>query len=222
MTAGGNSLTKNIIAGVVIAAAMIVVALLWFRPWESASEYVQFEYRAFFTYLGSEDNEPLENLILGFPIPKIENSPAGDIKGTWMLYYIENDNTLTLQATKHGIVNLRGNRTSQLGIYSEGIENAEHGPTSSWNIDRLYPREVFLDVGFTSVPEERTRAASLRIHNESWSGAYWYNSKFYQENRGIYFSFVAELYRENTLVELFQANWEAEYGLYGWYILSSA
>jgi len=203
-----------------LAVALAVSVIGFGVPWRLGEGDVRFDYRAMFIYLGSEDNEPLDNLYLRFPAPQIENEFAGEIFGSWELYYVEDDNTLTLQSNAAGIVNLRGARGSQLGIYTSIVENSEYGPTLTWSLDRLYPREVFMDHGWVWILEKNADKVTLLIYGESWSGAYWYTPKFYEESKGINFSFGAGLYRENVLVEQFEAAWETEYGLYGWYMLA--
>ena len=196
-----------------LAVALAVSIIGFGVPWRLGEEDVRFDYRAMFIYLG--DNEPLENLILGFPAPQIENKFAGEIFGGWELYYVENDNSLTLQVNANGIENLRGNRSSQLGIYSSGVENGEYGPVLSWKLNRLYPREVFVDYGWTWVSKERANAVTLRAYGiqDDWSQAVWYIS----ENRLIDFSFAVGLYRENILVERYGITCENED--FGWYYL---
>ncbi|MBA7601086.1 hypothetical protein ES703_08153 [subsurface metagenome] len=203
-----------------LAVALAVSIIGFGVPWRLGEEDVRFDYRAMFIYLGSENNESLDNLYLRFPAPQVENEFAGEIFGSWELYYVEDDNTLTLQSTSAGIVNLRGARGSQLGIYTSIMENCEYGPTLTWNLDRLYPREVFMDRGWVWVLEKNVDKVTLLIYGESWSGAYWYTPKFYGENKGINLSFGVGLYRENVSVEQFEATWETEYGLYGWYMLT--
>jgi len=165
-----------------------------------------------FIYLGSEDNEPLENLWLRFPAPQFENKFAGDIFGSWGLYYVEDNGNLTLQANANGIVNLRGARSSQLGIYTLIMENSGYGPALTWNIDRLYPQEVFMDYGWTWVSGEKVDAVTLRDYSvqEDWSWAYWRTPKVEQENKRIDFSFAVGLYHENTLIERYEGTWENE------------
>ena len=203
-----------------LAVALAVSIIGFGVPWRLGEEDVRFDYRAMFIYLGSESNGPLENLLVRFPAPQIENKFAGEIFSGWELYYVKDDNTLTLQSNAAGIVNLRGARSSQLGIYSWGVENSEYGPTLTWEIDRLYPREVFMDFGWTLVPREDADAVTLRVCGiqEDWSQAYWHTPKFYQENTQIDFSFAIWLYRENVLTERYGI--VGEDGIWGWYYLS--
>ena len=195
----------------VIAVIAVAIWMLWGRP-NVPSENVYFGYRMMFYYQGSEDNEPLENLALRFSAPKIENDFAGSIYAHWELYYVEDDNSLTLESTKAGIEKLRGQRSSQLRVYTSGIEYSAYGPTLSWEIDWLYPREVFIDAGWTWVPKEKASTVTLRRYGiqEDWSSAYWHTPKAEQENKRIDFTFAAGLYRENTLIERYEVSWENE------------
>ncbi len=203
-----------------LAVALAVSIIGFGVPWRLGEEDVRFDYRAMFIYWESEDNEPLDNLYLRFPASQIENEFAGEIFGSWELYYVEDNGDFTLQANVNGIVNLRGARSSQLGIYTSGVENSSRGPALTWNIDQLYPREVFMDYGWTWVLGEKVDAVTLRAYGiqEDWSRAYWYTLKAEQENKRIDFSFAVDIFRENTLIERYEVTWENED--FGWYFLS--
>ena len=203
-----------------LAVALAVSIIGFGVPWRLGEEDVRFDYRAMFIYLGSESNGSLENLLVRFPAPQIENKFAGEIFSGWELYYVEDDNTLTLQATPAGIVDLRGLRSSQLEIYTSIVENSSRGPALTWEIDRLYPREVFMDYGWTWVSRERAGSVTFRKYGiqEDWASAYWHTPKAEQENKRIDFSFAVGLYRENTLIERYEVTWENED--FGWYYLS--
>jgi len=199
-----------------LAVALAVSVIGFGVPWRLGEEDVRFDYRAMFVYIGPEDSEPLENLGLRFAAPQIENKFAGEIFGSWELYHVENDNTLTLQSNAAGIVNLRGARSSQLGIYSSIVENSAYGPALAWRIDRLYPREVFMDFGWILVPKDKADTVTLQKYGqEDLSFAYWRAPK--QENAMINFSFMTGLYRENVLVERYEITWENE-GWGGFYL----
>jgi len=195
-----------------LAVALAVGIIGFGVPWRLGEGDVRFDYRAMFTYIGPENGEPLENLGLRFAASQIENKFAGEIFGSWELYYVENDNTLILQSNAAGIVNLRGARGSQLGIYTSIMENAYFGPSLTWRLDRLYPREVFVDYGWTWVPKERMDAVTLRTFGiqEDWASAQWHTPRAEQENIRIDFSFAIGLYRENMLIERYEIVWENE------------
>ena len=62
---------------------------------------VAFLFEGAFTYWGSKNNEPIENVIIGFPLPNIENNiddilvaPPG-----WALHYLDEENVFHLQMT---------------------------------------------------------------------------------------------------------------------------
>ena len=193
-----------------LAVALAVSIIGFGVPWRLEEEDVRFDYRAMFIYLGSEDNEPLENLWLRFPAPQFDNKFAGDIFGSWGLYYVEDNGDFTLQANANGIVNLRGARSLQLGIYTSILENSGYGPALTWNIDRLYSQEVFMDYGWTWVPREKADAVTFRKYGiqEDWASAYWRTPRAEQENKRIGFSFAVDLYRENTPIERYEVTWE--------------
>jgi len=195
-----------------LAVALAVSIIGFGVPWRLGEEDVRFDYRATFTYIGSEGNEPLENLVLKWSAPQIDNSFIEEAYSSWELYYVEDDNSLTLQANAAGIINLRGSRSFQLGIYSFGHENEQFGPVLNAWIDELYPREVFLNLGHGMVDKERAGDLTLRVYGQTDSIAAW--QAFGQENKRIDFSFAVGLYRENILVERFE--WTQENGSYGW------
>ncbi len=211
----GLGVLRRVIVGVAVIAVVVGV-VLWLRPWESGGT-VRFDYRAMFTYLGSEDNEPLENLLLKWSAPQIDNTLIEETYSTWELYYIEEDNTLILQATPTGVINLRGFRASQLGIYSFGHECEQYGPALNFQIDKLYPREVFLNIGHVIVEKEKAEELTLCVYGQTAPVGAW--QAFGQEDKKIDFSLVAGLYQENTLIE--QYEWTQENGLYGSYWLWS-
>lgn len=195
-----------------LAVALAVSVIGFGVPWRLGEENVRFDYQAMFIYLGSENNEALENLALMFPAPQIENRFAGEIFGSWELYYLENDNTLKIQTNAVEIVNLRGVRSSQLGIYTFGVENSPYGPSLTWELDFLYPSEAFVDYGWIFAPADKANAVTLRTYSTQgdWSSAYWHTPKAEHENKRINFSFAVGLYRENTLVEFYEVVWENE------------
>ena len=191
-----------------LAVALAVSIVGFGVPWRLGEEDVRFDYRAMFIYLGSEDNELLENLVLKWSAPQIDNSFIEETYSSWELHYIENDNSLTLQANAAGVINLRGSRNSQLGIYSFGHENEQFGPVLNVWIDKLYPREVFLNLGYGVVDKERAGDLTFRVYGQTAPIAGW--QALGQENKRINFSFVVGLYCENILVERFE--WTQENG----------
>ncbi|MGQ9788332.1 MAG: hypothetical protein ACUVQM_03360, partial [Candidatus Hadarchaeaceae archaeon] len=81
-----------------LAIVLIVTTLGAGIPWDlNPEETVTFKMEASFTYLGSEENLPIENVVILFPSANLENNVL-PINGSWKLYYLENDNSLTLQA----------------------------------------------------------------------------------------------------------------------------
>jgi len=195
-----------------LAVALAVSVIGFGVPWILGEENVRFDYRATFAYIGSEDNEPLENLVLKWSAPQIDNSFIEETYSSWELYYVEDNDSLTLQANAAGIVNLQGSRSSQPEIYSFGHENEQFGPVLNAWIDKLYPREVFLNLGYGVVDKERVGDLTLRVYGQTDSIAAW--QAFGQEDKRIDFSFTVSLYRENILVERFE--WTQENGYYGW------
>ena len=204
-----------------LAVALAVSIIGFGVPWRLGEENVRFDYRAMFTYLGSKDDTPLENLFLRFPAPHIENEAPDVHSPAWSLYYVENDNILTLQATSTEIYQLKGERMATLGILTQILEpQTDYGSMITYELDRLYFREVFFATGIISVPQSKVDDLTLQVYGDpsGWAAAYWYTPKSYEENKTIDFSFVAGIYRENTLVERYEVFWENQ--VWGWYALA--
>ena len=216
MFAGAQAWHSGWVTGLAIALPLALGAstAAFGVPWRiGEAGAVRFNYRAMFVYAGPENGEPLDDLALKFAAPQIENKFAGEIIGAWELYYIEDDNTLTLQANAGGVVNLRGARNSQLGIIACGVENSSYGPSLSWTLDRLYPREIFVDYGYTDVSQEKANKVTLRGYHhvqEDWSWAYWHTPEAHvnPEDWRIDFSFAIGLYRENVHIQRYEVLWE--------------
>ena len=213
MFAGAQAWHSGWVTGLAVALPLALAAstAVLGVPWRIGGETgaVRFNYRAMFVYAGPENGEPLNNLRLKFAAPQIENEFAGKILGAWRLYYIEDDDTLTLQANSAGVFNLRGSRTSQLGIIGFGLENSSYGPSLTWDLECLYPREIFVDYGYTDVSQEKADKVTLRGYHhvqEDWSWGYWhtYEAEANPENWRIDFSFEIGLYRENVHIQLYE------------------
>ena len=217
MFAGAQAWHSGWVTGLAVALPLALAAstAVLGVPWRIGGETgtVRFNYRAMFVYAGPENGEPLDDLTLCFAAPQIENKFAGEIIGAWELYYIEDDDTLTLQANSAGVFNLRGTRTSQLGFIGFGVENSIYGPSLAWTLDRLYPREIFVDYGYTDVSQEKADKVTLRGYHhvqEDWSWAEWQTPEAVAnpENWRIDFSFAIALYRENVRIQRYEVIWE--------------
>ena len=134
--------------GVAVAACAVGMAI-WSmlpRPPAQVEGYENFIYNASFTYWGSEDNLPIENVAIRFPAPNVENQTESIFLGViWGLYWIDDENTLHLQATETTVYGLKGDRTTTLNILLGPLkEPTPDGPKLTHVVDKLYPREVFM------------------------------------------------------------------------------
>lgn len=155
-----------------LAIGLIATTLTAGVPWDLTEETVTFKMEASFTYLGSEDNLPIENVLIGFPCPNLENN-ALSTTGSWRLYYLEDDNTLTLQADESKVYRFRELRKSNIKIMAHGIDVTHIGPMYFFEIDRLYPREVFWITTFVDVPLEDAEKVTLSYtDNHETAGGY--------------------------------------------------
>jgi len=159
------------LVGLALAGGLAVSTLGFGIPWkiveveEGEVTYENFLYQASFAYRGSEDNLPIENVAIRLPYPNVENRTESVYFGViWGLYWQDNENMLHLQATETTIYELKGDRTTTLTILRGPLkESTPYGPKSTWAVDKLYPREVFMVSGAISVP--RTDADKLTLRN---------------------------------------------------------
>ncbi len=217
-----------LVAAIIIVIATAGAFVLLRRGGGNAAgkENARIDYEFRFTYLGSKENVPLENLRLDWSAPKVDNSLPAILGGVGLfdLWYIEDDNTLTLEGLYYVTLplqvhlsdtvtfNPRGSRSSHPQIYGFGSGEGMYGPTCSATLDRLYPREVFVMWGYEIVSKENADKTTLKVYGETGSIALWY--PFGQENQRINFSWWSGLWRDNVLVEQFQGT--LENSTYGW------
>ena len=218
--AGEKPKPWKVIAGLLVIAVIIGLAWwLWPRGEAVPSEKVRFDYQMWFTYYGSEENVPLENLSLCWSAPKVDNSLVPESEflegmSTWLLYYIENDSSLTLQASEFENIILRGDRTFYPKMLAFGHQyDPEVGPVLTARPNRLYPREIFVRMGYGILDKEMAEKLTLKVYGLKVYGyecsiAWWNPIGHGQENRRIDFSFWVGLWRENVLVEQFE--WRQE------------
>ena len=161
----------SIIVGLALAMGLVVSTWGFGIPWKivtpeegEAITYENFLYQASFTYRGSAENLPIENIVIRLPYPNVENRTESVCFGAiWDLYWLDDDNLLHLQATETTIYELKGDRTTTLSFLQEGIEFTPDGPKLTHVVDKLYPREVFMISGAISVP--KTDADKLTLKN---------------------------------------------------------
>jgi len=208
-------------AATLLTLVALVVFVACARPWvgEETEENVIFWYEASFTYLGSIDNEPIENVALRFPCPTIENkSPYVPIPN-WALYYLDENSQLHLQMTDQVVIGWMGGRTDALSILAFGLEeNTRHGVKISYVLNKLYPHEVFLITTFLLIAPEKYSKITLSEQEDNQKTAAYYH---YPLEQKIDMSFLVQLSKktDDNFERLEEFNRIAENAEYGWWWL---
>ena len=156
-----------------LAIGLIIGTVGFGIPWklkpdanQGSEEMVTFKMEASFTYLGSENNLPIENVAIRFPCPNIENSPL-PTQTFWSLYYLDEDNVLVLEADQNQVYGFKGDRKQNLTIYLSGIEPTYLGPKLYFRFDKLYPREIFWVTSLSFVPKKSVTAVTLKVYGDN-------------------------------------------------------
>jgi hypothetical protein len=183
-----------------LAVGALVVLAAYARPWvgEGAEENVVFWYTASFTYENSGDNLPIENVIISFPCPNIDNAPVQVVGFSWSLWWKpdpENENMMILQIQDGRVDNLLGGRREALFI-QYGRENTARGPKISMLIDKLYPQEVIWIQTYATVPYSKSNSLTISENRENKKVAAGY--QYDPSNKKIDFSFWAQLLKVNN------------------------
>lgn len=182
-------------AATLLTVAALVVFVAYARPWagEEVEENVMFLYTASFSYENSEDNLPIENVIVSFPCPNIDNEPVQMMGFSWSLWWNpdpENENMKILQIQDGRVDNLFGNREDAPFI-QYGLENTVRGPKISLLIDKLYPQEAIRIQTYAMVPSLKSKSTTIceNKENKRITAGYQYDPF----NKKISFSFRAQL-----------------------------
>lgn len=180
-----------------LAIGLIATTLTAGVPWDLTEETVTFKMEASFTYLGSEDNLPIENVAIRFPCPNIDNT-AVPTKTFWSLYYLNNDNTLMLEADQDQVYGFLGERTTALLVYLFGVEDSYDGPKIYYNFNRLYPREVFQITTIAYASKKIADKVTLRVYgdNQNRASAHWQTTSLETK---INLSFDAKLFKKSGM-----------------------
>lgn len=181
-------------AATLLTAAALVVFVAYARPWvgERAEENAVFWYAASFTYENSEDNLPIENVIISFPCPNIDNEPVLITGFSWSLWGFNQENTI-LQIQDNNVVTLVGGRTDPL-LVQYGRENTPRGPKISFSVDRLYPQEILGFTAYALVPPNWSERVTLYENRDNQKICAGY---FYQpSSKVIKLIFSTQLFRK--------------------------
>jgi len=180
-------------AATLLTVAAVVVLVAYARPWVGEEENVVFWYAASFAYENSVDNLPIENVIVSFPHPNIDNESVRVMGLSWSLWWKpdpENENMRILQIQDGRVDNLLGNRTEALFI-QYGWENTVRGPKISLLMDKFYPQEVIQIQTYVVVPSPRSNNLTISENRENKKVAAGY--QYDPSDKKINFSFWAQL-----------------------------
>ncbi len=195
----------------VVVTAVVTLALLGYL---TPRENVDFLMNASFVYRGSEDNAAIENVVIRFTLPNVENGAISSLT-TWILYWMDNDNVLYKQmygdaAGPLELYEFRGERTENLRVLIQGDEPSFYGPMAFFKLDRIYQNEVLFVIVEAQSSKDVADKVTLRYHgdNEGRSIAYEHsNDPDYGSGKTIDLFFWAQLSRkvgnENQVIETF-------------------
>lgn len=185
---------RTLEAATLLLAVALVVIVAYARPWAGggAEENAVFLYNASFTYENSVDNLPIENVIISFPCPNIDNYPVLITDFSWSLFGSnpENLDEKLLQIQDGGVIQLLDGRTATLFI-QYGRENTRHGPKISLSMDKLYPREIISIQAFGSVTPENF--SNLTMYENKENLLIYAYSQYSPLDKKISMSFWAKL-----------------------------
>jgi len=218
-------------AGAACALALLVACSLagWpFRVFPQGQEGYETRYAYFITYLlGTEDNGPIENVMIDYLAPNVDNWVPQDEEGflmwsRWILYYLEDNGELEPQVIfwrrevdlgwEIQVLQLCGMREEPPKFLASGVIRHSLGFSETTFIDKLYPREVLWQECEVKVPRSRVKNLTLRVagleNNISCAAISQLPSadSFYQAvipnqplNKTIHVRFVSQLWkpREN-------------------------
>ncbi len=166
---------------VAVALAFFVIYLIGI-PGFNQSEKASFNYQAQFVYCSSESNLPIDNIVLRFPYPKIENETSSiESRGFMTLFWMDSNGTRFPEITMNSdgtIIQVSayyGNRRENLVVFLSGIEPTTYGPKLYYNIDRLYSGEGILIDALVLSPIEFAEKTTLIDTNENNRTNAYYN-----------------------------------------------
>ena len=164
-------------AGVICALALLVACPLAGWPFQVGREKTVWRYVEFSAYLlETEDNGPIDNVIIACRLPAVNNEIFGP-RVAWGLYYLD-ENNLWLETAFEGRAQgwvmrevwerVHPDRTKPPEILEDGID--QEIKMCALVIDKLYPREVVKLEIFVEIPEKKAGSLSLREFGENYSG----------------------------------------------------
>jgi len=158
---------------------------------------VRFYSKTYFYLIATEDNGPLESVVIAFPDPNIDNKalePRADFASggaNWTLYaYL--DNVLIIEV-RNGVENqLVAPRTSKPENVILESGKSPYNPVVGIQIDNLFPSEILVIEQWWEIPADKANQLTLRA--STWGNASAAGATCDPAKRAS-FSFSAELYR---------------------------
>lgn len=213
-----------IVLVVLIVAAGVVVAL---KPWDwfNSGGTVRFYSVVYFHLLATDDNEPLQNVMIRFPDPNIGNvelDPAYAPNGAFWTLYAYTENGLVVEVDHGEVIQLVSPRTSTIE-FEVGYGLSAWGPKFGFdNINKLYPGEVLEVRQWVEIPAGKADRLTIGDEGPEPYSTYAYLNPVPTKN--IDASFFAGLYRlnaDNALQKVEEYEHTAENGLTGgWWELT--
>jgi len=179
-------------AATLLTVVALVVLVAYARPWVGEEENVVFWYAASFTYENSADNLPIENVLLSFPHPNVDNEPVLITGFSWSLWGLDQEN-MVLQIRDGNVIKFVGGRAAPL-LVQYGRENTPRGPKISFSVDRLYPQEVLEFTAYALAPSNQSESVTLYENkdNQKINAGYYYQPS----NKVIKLIFSTQLFRK--------------------------
>ncbi len=163
---------------VAVAATLAVGSFGWGEPWRvgqpffgqisaAAEENVIFQVDGYFWYRGSENNAPIDNVILQFPQPQIDNEFINSNMGWWTFFYVDDNGNwlMEMQGSAYenygAVYQFYGERTQEPVLVSAINMATPFGPKADYIFDRIYPREAVWVTFNTMVPKENASKVTL-------------------------------------------------------------
>jgi len=224
---GRRKSVYGVIVLVVVVAFILALINLVNLSNHNKSENVSFIYQAKFVYCASESNLPIDNVVLRFPCPNVENDvDVLESRGVLTLFWMDDNKKIFPEIIMHSdgtIIQVSayyGNRKENLKVILSGIASTIYGPKIYYNFDRLYPGEGILIDDLVFTPNEIADKVTLTDTSESNRVSAYYSHQL-SKVEFIEFSFQVSLQKEidNTFVLIETYSRSYENGIAAWYTL---
>ncbi|MEW6592771.1 MAG: hypothetical protein AB1305_03720 [Candidatus Hadarchaeota archaeon] len=198
-----KSLVKPVIVLVVIIVVAGAVAAL--KPWEwiNQSGAARFYSRTYFYLTKTEDNNPLENVIISLPDPHVENQLLNNyIKDAYWVLSASTDNGVVVETQGLAVLRLVPPRTSELKMEGMGHEITFVGPKFSFDqVDRLYIGEILEIQLWWEIPADMANRLTLKYNAAGYPTHAAVYSTLTKNVSGQFFAGLYKLNSDNTIAQ---------------------